>query len=89
MEAYEGYVENGQFYPVGRDMRVSGRRRAVVTILDEPIKPSKQAGLTKEEKERREAWLKKMDAAIDASLDEDFDVIPRSQVMREPVDLRD
>ena len=41
MQAYEGYVENGQFYPVGQDIRIQGRRRAFVTVLDEPVKSPK------------------------------------------------
>jgi len=46
MEAYEGYVENNQFYPSVQTMNVKGRRRAVITILDELIeeqpKPKKR-----------------------------------------------
>jgi len=46
MEAYEGYVENNQFYPSVQTMNVIGRRRAVITILDEPAqehpKPKKR-----------------------------------------------
>ena len=36
MQTYEGYVENGQFFPVGSSLSVTGRRRAFVTILNEP-----------------------------------------------------
>jgi len=35
LQAYEGYLENGQVHPIGAPVRVSGRRRVVVTILDE------------------------------------------------------
>ena len=46
MQAYEGYYENGHFYPVGQTMRITGRRRAFITILDEPAqeqpKPQKR-----------------------------------------------
>ena len=41
MQAYEGYVENGQFHPVGKVIRTPGRRRAFVTVLDEPVTSSK------------------------------------------------
>jgi len=49
MQAYEGYFEDGHFYPLGRTARVAGRRRAIVTILDEPAreKPDTWAELDK------------------------------------------
>jgi hypothetical protein len=49
MQAYEGYFEDGHFYPVGRTAQVTGRRRAFVTILDEPArdKPDTWAELFK------------------------------------------
>jgi len=37
MQAYEGYFENGQFYPMMQAVRTFGRRRAFLTILDEPV----------------------------------------------------
>jgi len=36
MQACEGYVENGQFYPVGTLIQSPGRFRAILTVLDEP-----------------------------------------------------
>ena len=36
MQAYKGYVENGQFYPIGQIIRTSRRIDAVVTLLEEP-----------------------------------------------------
>jgi len=36
LRAYEGYFEKGRFYPIGAPMSIEGRRRAIVTILDEP-----------------------------------------------------
>ena len=39
MQAYEGYLENGRFYPIGKQVHLAGRRRVVVTVVDEPIKP--------------------------------------------------
>ena len=38
MQAVEGYFENGHFYPVGQLTAIHGRRRAIVTILDEPAR---------------------------------------------------
>ena len=37
-QAYEGYFENGSFYPVGQVVNSPVRRRAVVTVFDEPVK---------------------------------------------------
>ena len=49
--------------------------------------------LTRESKvddqELRAAWLKRLDTAIDLSLDEELPDIPRSALMREPIDLVD
>ena len=36
-QAYEGYFENGSFYPVGQVVNSPVRRRAVVTVFDEPV----------------------------------------------------
>ena len=42
MQAYEGYFENGRFYIKGEatHINIKGRRKAIVTILDEPMKKS-------------------------------------------------
>ena len=42
MQACEGYVENGKFYPFD-SLQTKGRRRAFLTILDEPA-PEKTNG---------------------------------------------
>ena len=41
MQAYEGYFENGQFYISEQTthINIKGRRRAFITILDEPAQP--------------------------------------------------
>ena len=36
MQAYEGYFENGQIHILGHTTHIEGRRRAFITILDEP-----------------------------------------------------
>ena len=58
MQAYEGYFENGQFHPMGHTMHVTGRRRAFITILDEPARD--------EEKSRRMAALDEFFSGIEA-----------------------
>lgn len=37
MQAYEGYIENGRFYPMGQSFELQGRRRVIVTVLDEVV----------------------------------------------------
>ena len=38
MQAYEGYFENGQFYMRDKThINIKGRKRAFITILDEPV----------------------------------------------------
>ena len=37
MQAYEGYFENGLFYPIGAPVSIQGRRRVILTVLDEPV----------------------------------------------------
>jgi hypothetical protein len=36
-QAYEGYFENGHFYTAGRVVNIPERRRAIITLFDEPI----------------------------------------------------
>ena len=35
MQAYEGFLENGQFFPIGVATRITGRRRVIMTVLNE------------------------------------------------------
>jgi len=37
MEAYEGYYEDGRFYPVGQTITIKGRRRVRMTLVEEPV----------------------------------------------------
>jgi len=34
IQAYDGYIENGQFYPKEKSINLTGRFRAVLTVLD-------------------------------------------------------
>jgi len=40
VQAYEGYFENGRFYMAEetKHINIKGRKRAIITILDEPLK---------------------------------------------------
>jgi hypothetical protein len=77
MQAYEGYFENDRFYPTDRKVRVTGRRRAIVTILDEPAR------------DRPDTWAE-LDKIV-ASMTEDekprFEDFPRCQNERSLIDF--
>lgn len=47
LQAYECYIENGHVYPVGLPTGVKERRRAVITILDEPKNKLPRIGFMK------------------------------------------
>ena len=36
LQAYEGYLEKGRFYPIGQQINKQGRCRAIITLLNEP-----------------------------------------------------
>jgi hypothetical protein len=59
MQTYEGYYEEGRFYPIGQMTGLSGRQRVLITILDEPEHDNATA--------RRLAAINDFFAAIDAS----------------------
>jgi len=74
LQTYEGYFENGRFHQTGQAVRIAGRRRAFVTILDEPA--------LDDETVRRLAALDKFFADIDASNEEvpDFERVKLREV---------
>jgi hypothetical protein len=36
LQAYEGYLEEGKIFPIGMLENLKGRRRVIITVLDEP-----------------------------------------------------
>ena len=65
MQAYEGYFENGRFYMAEetKHINIKGRKRAIITILDEPPKQD-------EETANRLAALDEFFTTIEASGEE-------------------
>ena len=49
MQAFEGYLENGRFFPIGKPMRIVGRRRVRMTVLDEPAELLGTGDMSREE----------------------------------------
>jgi len=106
MQAYEGYFEDGRFYPVGSITSKPGRIKAFI-ILDEQIEPSKPSQRPKDDerfwikfhhqaeevktqnRKLRADWIKKMDEAVDLSLNEELPDFSRSTTMREPICMTD
>jgi len=76
MQAYEGYLENGQFFPIGINPSMVGRQRVIMTVLGDEKKELKRQAetwlLTELEKGKKSAeekgWLseEEADALIDA-----------------------
>ena len=84
LQAYEGYLENGRFYPSKQPMRKMGKVRAILTILEEPAEdaaPLQEESLT--------AWQDRLRAAIAASMDEELPDFVRGKEMRPPINFAD
>ena len=84
LQAYEGYLEDGRFYPSKQPMRKMGKVRAILTILGEPVNDE----VTPQE-EHYAAWQNRIKAAIAASMDEDLPDFVRSKDMRPPISFVD
>jgi hypothetical protein len=77
VRTYEGYYEEGRFYPIGQISSLPSRQRVLITVLDEPEQDNATA--------RRLAAIDGFFAAIDAS-EEDVPEFERVKFNRE-VDL--
>jgi predicted secreted Zn-dependent protease len=68
MQAYEGYLENGRFFPLGVQTNISGRRKVILTVIDEPLEEN---GMTAHQK----SWKKFLEGIkrCEESLGDEFD----------------
>ena len=41
-QTYEGYLENGRFYPIGQPPIIQGRRRVILTVVEDKAGESKE-----------------------------------------------
>jgi hypothetical protein len=80
LKTLEGYLENDRFYPSGKAMSVQGRRKVLVTILDEP-EP------TKEEKLRAWAEIRKFISEMTDEEKPRWEDFPRLKISRKLVDF--
>ncbi|MDR1205413.1 MAG: hypothetical protein LBL26_08020 [Peptococcaceae bacterium] len=97
MRAISGYFESGRFTPY-EAVKIRRRVDAILIIQDmeqtdgrtRMEEMNRLVGEVKdEEKELRAAWIRRLETAVSLSLDENLPDIPRSQLMREPLDLTD
>ena len=78
LQAYEGYLERGRFYPIGPPINVQGRRRVIVTVLDELMPQQKET-------QQATAWREFFEA-VNASGEEIPETFERVNFTRE-IDL--
>ena len=78
---YEGYVENGRFYPLKQPILELGKVRAILTVMNEPVNVIAEDSYT--------AWHNRLKKAIADSMDEDLPDIPRLKDMRPPINFID
>jgi hypothetical protein len=82
LQAYEGYLDKGRVYPLGSLASVRGRRRVIITVLDEPHREDTQPSPT--------AWLDEFNRLLDESGDEKLSMedFPRANFTREHLEVR-
>ena len=71
LQAYEGYLEEGRFYPIGSPVNIQGRRRVIVTVLDKPMS------------EKRDTWAELDKIVLDMGEKPRFEDFSRCQLGRE------
>ena len=76
LQAYEGYFENGQFYPIG-PASIQDRRRVIVTVLDEPMN------------EKPNTWAEFDKIVLGMSEKPRLEDFPRCQFGREPINFEE
>ena len=69
-QAYEGYLEKGRFYPMGTPVSIEGRRRVILTILDEPPR------------EKSDTWAELDKIVSEMDVKPCFEDFPRCQLSR-------
>ena len=67
MQTYEGYIENGEIFPIGQILRSPERRKVKIIILDESIDDTAivESKTQQERWERMEKWRGTVRSDID------------------------
>ena len=85
-QAYEGYIEHGQFYPTGQIQRSDTRLRALLTVLGDSVHTDVAVGEKKSSKEWLDEFFTLLGSATTELHEEDF---PRLQFSRELITFDD
>ena len=81
LQAYEGYLEDGRFHPIGSPISAQGRLRVIVTVL----------GPHNEDTQSKPAsWLDEFNRLLDTSGDDKLSIenFPRANFTREQLGVR-
>ena len=105
VQAFEGYWENERFYPLGKPIRKTGRQKAILTFISEPVQepasdllyteemPEGFTDLVKkvglEDAQRRVTWLKRLEEAREFAKDEPLPDFPQRSKEMRPPVLLD
>ena len=77
LQAYEGYLDKGRFYPIGSPVNIQGRCRVIVTVLDKPTN------------EKRDTWAELDEIVSDMGEKPRFEDFPRCQLGRELINFEE
>jgi len=77
MEVYDGFYEDGRFYPAGQAVDIRGRRRVTLTVFDETETEQKET-------EQAVAWREFFEA-VNSSSEEVPDSFERVNFSRESI----
>jgi len=77
LQAYEGYLEKGRFFPIGPPITMQGRRRAIITLLDGPMH------------ERSDTWAELDKIVSDMDEKPNHEDFPRCQLGRELINFEE
>ena len=75
LQSYEGYLEKGQFYPIGLPVDIQGRCRVIVTVLDNPVH------------EKTDTWSELDQIVLEMDKKPSFEDFPRCQAVRELINF--
>ena len=75
LQAYEGFLEKGQFYPIEPPVNIQGRCKVIVTVLDKPMK------------EKPDTWAELDRIVMNMGEKPRFEDFPRCEFGRELIDF--
>jgi len=71
LQAYEGFLEENRFYPIGTPINIKGRKKVIVTVLgDEPIHTKEVSEASKAKVEKLSFSRSEIDEMMKGSITE-------------------